>query len=208
MALDEVDRIFVNERVTKEFFPLLRSWNEAPRRGQEIWENMRLLIAYSTEPYAAMDIYTSPLENVGLNVTLQDFSPEQVLHLAQRHGLFWTEEDVRLLSEMVGGHPYLVRLALYQIARQEISLSKLLQEAPTDAGIYGDHLRRHLWNLEQHHPCKEAFKQVLVNELPVSLDAVLAFKLRGMGLVNQQGNEVTVRYNIYRLYFRERWRID
>jgi hypothetical protein len=208
LALDEVDRIFANERVTKEFFPLLRSWNEAPRRGKKTWEKLRLLITYSTEPYAAMDIYSSPLENVGLNASLQDFSPAQVLHLARKHGLLWTAEDVKLLSGMIGEHPYLVRLALYQIARQEISLSQLLQEAPTEAGIYGDHLRRHLWNLEQHHPLMEAFKQVLVTELPVRLNAVLAFKLKSMGLVNQVGNEVTVRYNIYRRYFRECWRID
>jgi len=34
------------------------------------------------------------------------------------------------LMVMVGGHPYLVRVALYQIARAEITLEHLLQIAP------------------------------------------------------------------------------
>jgi class 3 adenylate cyclase len=103
---------------------------------------------------------------------------------------------------MVGGHPHLVRLALYKIARQDITFEKLLADAPTETGIYADHLRLHLWNLEQHPELAQALKQVVETDTPVQLKSALAFKLNSMGLVHLQGNQVTIRYNLYRQYFR------
>jgi len=72
------------------------------------------------------------------------FADAQVQDLAAQHGLRWTANEVESLMAMVGGHPYLVRVALYHIAREEITLQRLLQSAPTEAGFYGEHLRRHL----------------------------------------------------------------
>ena len=110
---------------------------------------------------------------------------------------------------MVGGHPYLVRLALYYIAQGDLTLKQLLEEAPTDGGIYGEHLRRHLWNLQQHPDLAEGFHQVVRTEQPVRLPAMLAFKLNGMGLVNLQGNDVMPRHeSLYRPYFQTRLRIS
>ena len=108
---------------------------------------------------------------------------------------------------MVGGHPYLVRLALYHIAQQDLTLQQLLEEAPTDAGIYREHLGRNLWNLQQHPELAQAFEQVIVSEHPVELKSMLAFKLNGMGLVNLQSDGVVLRHeHLYRPYFRSRLR--
>ena len=105
---------------------------------------------------------------------------------------------------MVGGHPYLVRLALYHIARSEATLEEVLEAASTDAGLYGDHLRRHLWHLEQHPQLAAAVKQVVDTPDPVQLKSTQAFKLHSMGLVNLHGNEVIPRCNLYRQYFQVR----
>ncbi|HAA31992.1 MAG TPA: hypothetical protein DCE56_35185, partial [Cyanobacteria bacterium UBA8553] len=45
---------------------------------------------------------------------------------------------------MVGGHPYLVSVALYYLHREKIALKELLQGAPTPTGIYSHHLRGYL----------------------------------------------------------------
>jgi hypothetical protein len=106
---------------------------------------------------------------------------------------------------MVGGHPYLVRLALYHIARQDTTLTDLLQNCPTEAGLYGDHLRRHLWNLKQHPELAAAMEKVVsAGYAPMRLEATTAFKLHSMGLVHLQGNDVTPRCDLYRQYFRDR----
>ena len=105
---------------------------------------------------------------------------------------------------MVGGHPYLVRRALYQIARGRISLSQILQTAPTEEGMYSDHLRRHLSNLQDDADLVAAIKQVVAASTPVRIETGLAFKLRSMGLVKFQGNDVIPLCDLYRQYFRDR----
>jgi hypothetical protein len=150
-----------------------------------------------------MDINQSPF-NVGLPIELPEFNSEQVRELAARHGLTWGAKEVEQLMAMVGGHPYLVRLALYHIARQEMTLAQLLETAPTDAGLYSDHLRRHLWNLSQQKELAAAFNKVVATTSPVQLESTHGFKLNSLGLVNLQGNEVTPRCDLYRQYFRVR----
>ncbi len=203
LGMDELDRLFPYERAAKEFLMLLRAWNEKAKVN-EIWSKLRMAIAHSTESYVVMDINSSPF-NVGYAVALPEFTSAQVLDLATRHGLNWETTEVEQLMAMVGGHPYLVRLALYSVAQKDLTLSELLAEAPTDAGIFGEHLRRHLWNLQQYPELAQAFHQVIFSDRSVILEPMLAFKLNGMGLVDLQGNEVVPRHDdLYRPYFRSR----
>ena len=202
LGLDEVDRVFQYPELAADFFGLLRAWHEEAK-NREIWRKLRLVVVHSTEVYVPMDINQSPF-NVGLPIELPEFQLEQVQDLAHRHGLAWGTTEVDQLMAMVGGHPYLIRLALYHIARQEITLSELLITAPTDTGLYSDHLRRHLWNLSQHPELATALKKVVMTEGSVQLDSMQGFKLHSMGLVNLQGNEVTPRCDLYRQYFQVR----
>ncbi|HAG84592.1 MAG TPA: molecular chaperone Tir, partial [Cyanobacteria bacterium UBA12227] len=202
LGLDEVDRVFQYPELAADFFGLLRAWHEEAK-NREIWRKLRLVVVHSTEVYLPMDINQSPF-NVGLPIELPEFQVEQVQDLAHRHGLAWGTTEVDQLMAMVGGHPYLIRLALYHIARQEITLPELLITAPTDTGLYSDHLRRHLWNLSQHPELANALKKVVIAEGSVQLDSMQGFKLHSMGLVNLQGNEVTPRCDLYRQYFQVR----
>ena len=206
LGLDELDRVFPYSNVAKEFLMLLRTWNENAKVS-EIWGKLRLVVVHSTESYVVMDTNSSPF-NVGLPINLIDFEATQVSDLAQRHGLGWGSVEVEQLMEMVGGHPYLVRLALYHIAQRAKTLEQVLAEAPTESGIYRDHLSRHLWNLEQHPDLLDAIRQTAAANAAVRLDSILAFKLNGMGLVERQKNDVTLHYELYRRYFRDRLKIN
>lgn len=206
LGLDEFDSLFRYSEVTQEFCSLLRFWNQKAT-DNELWQKLRLAIVCSTEAYIANSIYQSPLANVGLSIKLPDFSSDQVLNLARNHGLNWQTREVEQLTAIVGGHPYLVRLAIYTIAHDKLDFDTILRESTTEAGIYGDHLKQHLWNLERHPELMAAFRQVLMTDRPVRIESVLAFKLEGMGLVNQEGNEARVRHDLYRRYFQEYWGI-
>lgn len=199
LGLDEVDRIFQYPEVAADFFGLLRAWHE-DSKNREIWKKLRLVVVHSTEAYVPMDINQSPF-NVGLPIELPEFSLQQVQDLAQRYELDWNREMLEKLMGIVGGHPYLVRLALYHIARRDITLDNLLETAATDAGIYGDHLRQYLWNLQQHPELFTATKKMISATEAIQLDSLQAFKLHSMGLVNFQGNAVTMRCSLYRQYF-------
>jgi DNA-binding CsgD family transcriptional regulator len=202
LGLDEVDVVFKYPELAADFFGLLRAWHEEAK-NREIWKKLRLVVVHATEVYVPMDINQSPF-NVGLPIELPEFQTYQVKELARRHGLAWDEMQVQQLMTMVGGHPYLVRLAIYHIARGEITLPHLLKTAATEAGLYSDHLRRHLWNLEQHSHLATALKKVVDSDTPVQLESMQGFKLHSMGLVHLQGNQVIPRCNLYRQYFRVR----
>ncbi|MBD2097012.1 AAA-like domain-containing protein [Trichocoleus sp. FACHB-591] len=204
LGLDEADLVFQYPEIAADFFGLLRAWHE-DAKNRDIWKKLRLIVVHSTEVYIPMNINQSPF-NVGLPIGLPELNAIQVHDLSRRHGLNWTEIEVKKLMFMIEGHPYLVRVALYHIARNFTTLETLLKTAPTEAGLYGDHLRRHLWNLEQNSDLVQAMKRIVATDEPVQLESLLAFQLNSMGLVHLQGNEVYPRNTLYRQYFHERLR--
>jgi transcriptional regulator with XRE-family HTH domain len=202
LGLDESDRLFESPEIADDFFGLLRALHEEAKR-RDIWKKFRLVVVHSTEVYIPLDVNKSPF-NVGLPIELPEFNSPQVQELAARHGINWSATEVTKLMALVGGHPYLVRLAMYRIARQDVTLNQLLKSATTEAGVYSDHLRRHLWNLEKYPELIEAMREVSSVSKPVRLRLEFAFKLNSMGLVKLEGNYCSARCNLYQEYFRDR----
>ncbi|NJO80718.1 MAG: serine/threonine protein kinase [Cyanobacteria bacterium RM1_2_2] len=202
LALDEVDWLFDRQEVSQGFFSMLRSWHEEAKTI-EAWEQLRLIVVHSTEDYGRLDLNQSPF-NVGLPVELPEFTPQQVEDLLKRYRLDWHQNWVQRLMAVVGGHPYLVRLAIDELAWQKATLTQLLQKAPTDAGIYTDHLRRHLKKLQERPELAAAFHQVVNASEPLQLDTMQAYKLYSMGLVRRTGNRVSPRCRLYQEYFQSR----
>jgi len=159
LSLDEVDQIFPYEKIAQAFFPMLRGWNELSKNN-DLWKKLRLIVVHSTEVYVHLDGATSPFGNVGYPVILPDFTPVEMQALIEKHDLAQAREVVVALAALLGGHPFLVRLALYHLALKKVTLAELLRQAPTEAGYFKDHLRRHLWNLQQHPDLLQAMKQV------------------------------------------------
>jgi len=203
LALDELNQIFEHPHVAKDVLPLLRSWYEEAKRVP-VWQNLRLIIAHSTEVYVPLQLNQSPF-NVGLATQLVGFTFDHVQQLAQRYGLNWSDgESAKQLMAMVGGHPALTHTALYHLSRGEQTLSQLLATAPTPTGIYHHHLQRH-WAVFQQQPALfHAFHKVLSTSEPVCLESIVAHQLNSMGLINQLGSKVTVSCELYRQYFQLR----
>ncbi|MGI2903574.1 AAA-like domain-containing protein [Tolypothrix sp. VBCCA 56010] len=200
LALDEVDRLFAYPDIYGDFFGLLRYLHEEARRTS-IWQKLRLVIVHSTEIYVPLDINRSPF-NAGFPVDLPEFSLEQVLNLAQLHELNWSSDDVTQLISMIGGHPFLVRLALYHIARQDVTLAKFLQTAASESGIYYNHLSRLMSALSKQPELLAAMREVAKASHPVQLIAEIKFKLQAMGLVKITNDGVIPSCELYRQYFR------
>ncbi|NEO27115.1 MAG: hypothetical protein F6K03_09525 [Kamptonema sp. SIO4C4] len=202
LGLDEVDRVFQHPEVAIDFLGLLRAWHEEGK-NQPIWQKLRLVISHSKEVYIPLNINQSPF-NVGIPIELPELNPTQVQELIERHGVNLGEGERDRIMELLGGHPYLVRVALYRIARENLALEDLLQIAPTEEGIYYNHLRRHLANVQQNEGLTAALQQVISSEEAIEIGSDEAFKLRSMGLVKFQGNAISPLCELYRLYFRER----
>jgi diguanylate cyclase (GGDEF)-like protein len=211
LALNEVQRVFEHPNIAHEFLPMLRFWHEQARTV-ETWQKLRLLLVHSTEIYIPLKLNQSPF-NVGLAINLPQFTLKQVQELAVRYGLDWVASEegaqhIASLVEMLGGHPYLVNVALYYLHRGAMSLEELLQTAPTQAGIYSHHLRSHWVMLQEEPQLISALQQVVNAEQSVELEAIAAYKLESMGLVKLEGNQARPLCQLYRLYFREQLKAE
>lgn len=201
LGLDDIDQIFPYTEIAQEFFALLRAWHENGK-NEEIWQKLRLVIAHSQEVYVSLKVNQSPF-NVGLSIEIGEFNATQIQELIQRHGLIWSEAEIGQLKGLIDGHPYLLRTALYQIAKGHLTLEQFLKIAPTEEGLFGDFLYHYLLLLEDDKLLKIAMQQVIQSDVPVKLDSVQAFKLRSMGLIESKGNKVQSLCNLFRLYFQE-----
>lgn len=206
IVLNEVNRVFEHLTIAQDFLPMLRAWHEQAKQNRT-WEKLRLVLAQATEIYVPLKLNQSPF-NVGLAITLPPFALEQVQDLAQRYGLDYAmdEEGAQRLAplwKMVGGHPYLVSLALYHLSRGKMTLEELLQSASTQAGIYSHYLRNHLAMLRQESQLASALQRVVASSQSVQLDAIVAYKLESMGIIRLDGNQALPSCELYRLYFHE-----
>lgn len=205
-ALDEVNRIFEYQETAQEFLPLLRFWHEESN-NLPIWQKMRLIVVHSTEIYTPLNLNQSPF-NVGLAIKLPEFDVAQISELAQRYQINWSAaefaENITALISLIGGHPYLLRLAFDHLARQQVPMSKLIEDAHTQTGIYCDRLRGYLVRLQEYPELGSAFKQVIEAKEPITLDTIPAYKLESIGLVTLIGDRVIPSCELYRLYFEER----
>jgi hypothetical protein len=213
LVLNEIDRFFEHTAFAQDFFPLLRSWYEESRRDLAL-QKLRLVVVYSTEEYVALDINQSPF-NIGLPLRLPEFTAEQVLDLAQRHGLPWGMDEVEQLIDLIGGHPALVRMALYHICIYGLSLSQLVQGAIATGGIFRPHLWRHWVTIQQHPDLLASLRAVALAECgqSVLLDPLQAYRLESRGLLRYEGdsrndpcgNRVLSRCRLYHQYFRQQF---
>ncbi|MFN6535305.1 MAG: AAA-like domain-containing protein [Nostoc sp. EkiNYC01] len=206
LALNEVQRVFEHPNIAQDFLPMLRFWHEQAKQDR-IWQKLRMVVVHTTEIYIPLKLNQSPF-NVGITITLPPFTPKQVQDLALRYRLQWAADSQGLerlepLQAMVGGHPYLVSLALYHLSRQEMTLEMLLETASTSVGIYTQHLRELLSLLQKEPELMSAMQQVIASDNKVELDAIAAYKLESMGLVKLNGNQACAMCELYRLYFRQ-----
>jgi hypothetical protein len=198
LAMDELDIIFDTDFRT-DFFGMLRSWHNN-RAFDPTWKQVDLALSTSTEPYYFIDNLNQSPFNVGEVIELQPFRPEQVAELNRRHNEPLTPEQVTQLAQLVEGHPYLVRRALYLVASGRMSAVDLLANATQDQGPFGDHLRSLLTRLSNKPELVEGLRQVLQSQ---SCPNEVFFRLRGIGLVRRVQNRVMPSSQLYATFFRE-----
>ncbi|KYC39857.1 ATPase [Scytonema hofmannii PCC 7110] len=201
LAMDEVDRIFDAE-FRSDFFSMLRSWhNNRALPTMRVWKKFDLALVTATEPYHLIaNLHQSPF-NVGEVLLLEDFTPEQVADLNQRHGSPLTPLQTNQLMELLHGHPYLVRRALYLVASQQITAEELFAKAIGDRGPFSDHLRYHLFRIYEKKDLVQGFLQTIRNN--TCPDERIARLLSAAGLVRREGQIVVPRCQLYADYFQE-----
>lgn len=199
LAMDEVEVVF-DTKFRSDFFGMLRSWHNN-RAATPIWKQVDLVLVTSTEPYQLIeDLNQSPF-NVGQVIELVDFDANQVTDLNQRHGSPLKGAQLQQLMALLAGHPYLVRRALYLVASGQMTATELFAQATADRGPFGDHLRYHLFRMNDKPELVQGLLEAIRQQR--CRDERIFFRLRGAGLVRREGQMVLPRCQLYAEYFRE-----
>lgn len=201
LAINELNRILAYPAAASAVLPLLRSWHEEAKHDA-VWQHLRLVVVYSTDVYLPLDINQSPF-NIGLPLTLPEFTLEQVQALADRHHLAWEGEQAACLMALLGGNPTLVRVALYHLSRGDLSLDVLLQTAGSRQGIFRNHLQRLLSRLQASPLLFEPLRALATAQAAMPLESILAYQLEELGLIKPASRGWQLSCELYRVYLQQ-----
>ena len=200
VALDELERTLESPFRT-DFFGMLRGWYTR-RVHNKNFTKLRLFLSSSTDPYLLIkDPNQSPF-NVARRIILDDFTLEQVSELNERHGVPLGPKEVSHLTNLLGGHPYLTRLAFYLLQIDTIDFNTLLNQATEDHGPFGDHLSYYYLRLLQKPDLKQVLLDIYHNQTCEKTQPF--YQLQEAGLIKQKGQKVVLRNELYHRYFQER----
>ena len=201
LLLDEVDKV-AEYPYFADFFSMLRGWHD--RRATRVpWRRFNIVIAHSTDPNAWIaNDYRSPF-NVGTRTTLPDFDETELADLVTRYQAPLLSDDLKTFRELLGGHPFLSRVGLYELTAGERSFAQLRASATEEDGPFADHMKHYFFKLKEHPSLVDGLKSVIHNR---SIADTAAFtRLHAAGLITGESPGASkMRCELYREYFRTR----
>lgn len=200
LAMDEIERM-LTAPFRANFFGMLRTWHNN-RVEDENFARLTLFLSSSTDPYLLIDNpHQSPF-NVATRIPLDDFNLDEVRELNRRHHTPLNSGQIDELMNLLNGHPFLTRLALYQLALHKIDMPALLAQATANAGPFDDHLRHYFFRILANADLKEALTQIChSHNYP---EGPVFHRLSEAGLIKKVGQRVVFRNHLYERYFKER----
>ena len=207
IAIDELNQLFAYPDIAREFLLLLRTWSEQAKArvaDSNPWHNLRLVTVHSTDEIQMSVAINQSLLNTGLVIELPEFTPDQVQELARRWGEEMTAQQIKNVIALLGGHPYRLQLAFYNLHHQTITLEQLLENSAIVTGIYADHLEQQWLNLQPYPDLLPLFTEIPRQSNLVDCEAVQASQLYKMGLVHLHGIKVSLACELFRPFFCDR----
>lgn len=207
ISFSELHYTFAYPEIASNLLSLFRSWHEQAKQSK-VWQNLRMILIHATEIYIPLRFNESPF-NIGLPITVPEFNLQQLQDLAERHGLDWKNEqgiaNIQALMSLVGGHPYLIRLAFYYLCWRQMSVETLISEAVSGNGIYREYLQYHLVLLQSRPDLLAVWLEVVTSTKPVQLEAITVYQLESLGLIRLVSGGVIPRCELYRQYFQKQY---
>lgn len=197
LALDEVDRMLTTP-FRSDFFRMLRTWHN-DRVENKSFAKMTLFLSCSADPALFIENPEESPFNVAEVIELEDFSNEKVEELNWRQGAILQQTEIEDLIEMVGGHPFLVRVAFYEIKTGRETLSSLLKKGLEGRGTYGHHLNQIISPLLITPELKETLNNICQRQH--SAKNRIFYRLKSLGLIKEKDNQVMFRNKLYEQYF-------
>jgi hypothetical protein len=137
--------------------------------------------------------------NVGQTIELDCLTREQCHEMNHRLPQPIMAQDVDELFDVLGGHPYLTRLAYNRVRAGALRLPVDMREIGDPHGPFGDHLRAMLSKLSATPELISAMQRI-IRERTSAPD--LVHRLRSAGLIRTDGGTVRPSNLLYTTFFR------
>jgi hypothetical protein len=204
LGLDGADRLFRTD-FGSEIFALFRYWhNKRALDPAGPWQRLTVVIAYAVEEHLFVrDPDQSPF-NVGTRLVLEDFTLEQDEKLNLRFGSpLRNKTQAAAYYSLAGGHPYLVRQGLEEMATRGLGLAEFEAIAALDEGPFGEHLRGMLDRLVQDRAMCDIVRDVLHGKRCPDQESF--YRLRSAGVLSGESAEsVRPRCGLYATWLERR----
>ncbi|MGR8953235.1 MAG: AAA-like domain-containing protein [Gammaproteobacteria bacterium] len=198
LALDEADHL-LGSPICSGFFGMLRAWVNSTSQNSD-WHGFCLAMVISSEPAMLIDDLSQSPFNVGAVVELEDFSRGEFGKMNESHGKPVTELQANQLYELLSGHPYLSRRALYGLCQGRYTFEAMITEAESESGPFGDHLRALLTRISMRPNLLVQLKTVLQSGR--CNDRERDGLISG-GLIVDRAGRLQARNQLYDRYFRK-----
>ena len=205
LTFRDLDSLLVAPDLLATLCSLVTGWQEEARQDKT-WSKLRLVTTYTHD--------LDPIGKVGLQggleLRLGSINFDQASQLAQAYDWITipkegitesTTAKLTQLVEWVGGHPYLLAIALYHLSNRRHSLEEIVTNAIGSESIFNSHLRHHLGWLQEQPELAVALRTVVSARGPVSLPSPQGRALESAGLVSLQRAQALPSCELYRQYF-------
>jgi hypothetical protein len=201
IVFDEVDRVF-GRPYQDDFFAMLRGWHNRRASHPDPWEKLSLALVTSTEPSLLVNSPEVSPFNVASPLYLEPLSRHQLGELNDLHGGILAAAEIEDVYALVGGQPYLSRLALYRLsAEPRLSFLEFEATAADPEGPFGEHLRSLLLRLQERPGLLDAMRQAVRHGTTPDDDT--SYRLYRAGLIRREGGRVVPANLLYARFFRD-----
>jgi hypothetical protein len=206
LLFDSADMTFPHRETYNHLSTTLSYWHKKVTDDPDDpgWTRLGLVVAHATDPDSwKSGVNLSPFD-FGPRVILGDFDATQVAELndGYRRPLH-TPEETHRLWELVGGEPYLVRVALFNMATRPCNLAELETSAAREDGPFGSRLKKLLNLTFADAALRLALRSVLKGD--GCEDEFVFQRLRSIGVIRGESRDRAVfRCRLYEDYFRKK----
>ena len=203
LAMDEVDCL-LDAAYKTQFFSLVRAW-DTKRAYNELWQKLNVVMAISNHPLLLIDDFNLSPFNVGKEINLLDFEIRHLVILNNSHGNPLRSEQLGEMKVLLGGQPYLSRMAFYHLVTEGSPWSKFSTSLIDDGDIFRNHLELYWLKLKNETKIVDALREII--KYSKCEDDEIRYRLIAVGLVKETGYKCLFRCAVYEAFFKRKLQI-
>ena len=138
LALDDLDSL-PNIIGGEEFLIAIESWLERIEKEPRL-NGLKILATISSHSNIITNNQILSLVKHNPIIELSDLNLKQIEELSLLHNVHLSQSEISNMHQVLGGHPYLIRLAIYVIWKEKCEWTDLLTNILTKESAFSKHI--------------------------------------------------------------------